>query len=304
MKLEDWLVSWLEDYIKIGIKDRTYRMYQYIVERYIVGRIGLCEVESVTCQMLQKYISTLSEKNLSENTLKLIWRIVSSGLKMAQVEYNLPQLALERVKIPKSEEKKVDAFSAGEQKSIEKVINISSHPKQIGVMLSLYLGLRLGEVCALKWSDIDFKSRMLSVVRSVYLKLDKVSGSSLSFSTPKTSSSVRKIPVPVFLMDMLRQVKKTSTSEFVVSQNGHCMVPRTYQYEFESLQKKAGVQKKGFHSLRHTFATRALECGMDIKSLAEIMGHKNPNVTLARYAHSMLEHKKNMMDKLGRIHKN
>jgi len=83
---------------------------------------------------------------------------------------------------------------------------------------------------------------------------------------------------------------------------GAGMIPRTYQYMFKSIQKRAKVEIKGFHSLRHTFATRALECGIDIKSLAEILGHKNPTITLNRYAHSMMNYKKAMINKIGKLY--
>ena len=96
-------------------------------------------------------------------------------------------------------------------------------------------------------------------------------------------------------------MKKNSNSEFVISGGkGKLLTVRSYQRSFELLQKRIGIERKGFHALRHTFATRAIECGMDIKSLSEILGHKNPNVTLNRYVHSLMDHKRAMMDKLGK----
>lgn len=170
-------------------------------------------------------------------------------------------------------------------------------------MICLYLGLRLGEVCALKWEDVDLKSQTMQICRTVYLKTDKNKPTILVFTTPKTKSSIRCIPIPTFLVDSLKQIKKHSTSEFVLSDKfGHCIIPRTYQYVFSSIQRRARVERKGFHSLRHTFATRALECGIDIKSLSEILGHKNPTITLTRYAHSMLSYKKNMINKIGKLY--
>ncbi len=189
------------------------------------------------------------------------------------------------------------------QKKIEKALNIKRYPKHIGILICLYLGLRLGEVCALKWEDVDLKSQTMQICRTVYLKTDKNKPTILVFTTPKTKSSIRCIPIPTFLVDSLKQIKKHSTSEFVLSDKfGHCIIPRTYQYVFSSIQRRARVERKGFHSLRHTFATRALECGIDIKSLSEILGHKNPTITLTRYAHSMLSYKKNMINKIGKLY--
>lgn len=156
---------------------------------------------------------------------------------------------------------------------------------------------------ALKWEDVDLKSQTMQICRTVYLKTDKNKPTTLVFTTPKTKSSIRCIPIPTFLIDILKEIKKHTKSEFVLSDKyGHSIIPRTYQYVFSSIQKCAKVERKGFHSLRHTFATRALECGMDIKSLSEILGHKNPTITLTRYAHSMLSYKKSMINKIGKLY--
>ena len=109
------------------------------------------------------------------------------------------------------------------------------------------------------------------------------------------------IPLPKQLLPILKALKKRSDSPFVVSANGKPVSVRSYQRSFELLLKKSDIPHKGFHSLRHTFATRAIECGMDVKTLSEILGHKNPTVTLNRYAHSLMEHKQAMMNRLGKL---
>jgi integrase len=120
--------------------------------------------------------------------------------------------------------------------------------------------------------------------------------------TPKTDNSVRTIPLPKQLLPYLKTLKKQSDCDYVVSGKGAYGVQvRSYQRTFENLLIKLKIEHKGFHSLRHTFATRALECGMDIKTLSEILGHKNPTITLNRYAHSLLEHKTEMMNRLGKL---
>lgn len=111
----------------------------------------------------------------------------------------------------------------------------------------------------------------------------------------------RVIPLPKQLLPLLKGIKKKSDSPFVVSANGKPVSIRSYQRSFELLLKRLNIPHKGFHSLRHTFATRALECGMDVKTLSEILGHKNPTVTLNRYAHSLMEHKADMMNRLGKL---
>ena len=108
--------------------------------------------------------------------------------------------------------------------------------------------------------------------------------------------------ISINILKLLKQIKKQQLCEFVVCSKNKPIAPRTYQHFFKSLQIKAKINPKGFHSLRHTFATRALECGIDIKSLADILGHKNPTVTLNRYAHSMMEHKQAFMNKIAKLY--
>lgn len=277
----------------INLKDRTKNLYFYLTKQYIVPYFQDFGIEDVKKETLQEYLIFLSNKNLSTNTIKLVWRIVKNVVKDNKVEIDLNNIV-----IPKTHEKQVDAFSKHEQKQIEEKLAISKSPKHIGILLALYLGLRLGEILALVWEDIDFFNKVVNIRRTVYVEKNN-----LKYSTPKTTSSTRTIPLPHFLEPILKKIKAKSTCEFVVSQNNRPIFPRTYQHFFKSLQNKAKIEKpKGFHSLRHTFATRALELGMDIKSLADILGHKNPTVTLNRYAHSMMDYKKSMMNKIGKLY--
>ncbi|MBS7401470.1 MAG: site-specific integrase [Eubacteriales bacterium] len=118
--------------------------------------------------------------------------------------------------------------------------------------------------------------------------------------TPKTNSSNRIIPLPKQILGLVKELKRNSNSEYLITDLDKPVAVRSYQRTFELLLKKLHIQHKGFHSLRHTFATRALECGMDVKTLSELLGHKNTSITLNRYVHSMLEHKTDMMNKLAK----
>ena len=108
-------------------------------------------------------------------------------------------------------------------------------------------------------------------------------------------------PFPKQILPLLKSLKKRSNCEYIIADGDKPVFVRSYQRTFELLLKKLGIAHKGFHSLRHTFATRALECGMDVKTLSELLGHKNATVTLNRYAHSLLEHKTDMMNRLGKL---
>ena len=168
-----------------------------------------------------------------------------------------------------------------------------------GIILCLYTGLRIGELLALEWSNIDFSKGELTVSKTCH-DAKTENGYKRITDTPKTTTSRRVIPIPRQILPLLREQKKKSRSTYVVGEDRLQSV-RSYQYSFSLLLKKLGIPHRGFHALRHTFATRALECGMDVKTLSEILGHKNPVVTLNRYAHSLMPHKHEAMNRLGKL---
>ena len=303
MKYIDWLHSWLEDYIHPSVKLRTYERYKLIVEQHIKEKIGEMELDDLSPLILQKFITGLlidgnrrTGKGLSANTVNAVISVIQSSLKTAHVLELRKEYVAGKLKRPKLKEKPVECFTRAEQKQIERFVLNGSKDKLYGILLCLYSGLRIGELIALQWSDIDFSKGILTVSKSCYDGKD-----GLIIDEPKTASSCRTIPLPKQLFPILRGIRKKSDSLFVVSNHGKPVSVRSYQRSFELLLKKLKIAHRGFHSLRHTFATRALECGMDVKTLSEILGHKNPTVTLNRYAHSLIEHKTLMMNRLGNL---
>ena len=303
MKYIDWLHSWLEDYIRPSVKLRTYERYKLIVEQHIKEKIGEMELDDLSPLILQKFITGLlfdgnrrTGKGLSANTVNAVISVIQSSLKTAHVLELRKEYVAGKLKRPKLKEKPVECFTRVEQKQIERFVLNGSKDKLYGILLCLYSGLRIGELIALQWSDIDFSKGILTVSKSCYDGKD-----GLIIDEPKTASSCRTIPLPKQLFPILRGIRKKSDSLFVVSNHGKPVSVRSYQRSFELILKKLKIAHRGFHSLRHTFATRALECGMDVKTLSEILGHKNPTVTLNRYAHSLIEHKTLMMNRLGNL---
>ena len=303
MKYIDWLIQWLENYIRPSVKVRTYERYKLIIEQHIKDKIGGMELDALSPLVLQSFITELLQngnrktgKGLSANSVNAIISVIQSSLKTAHLLGLTNEYTADKLKRPKLAEKPVECFSLTEQKMIEQAILTGKKDKQYGIILCLYSGLRIGELMALQWSDIDFAKGILTVSKSCH---DGKNG--LIIDEPKTTTSRRMIPLPKQLLPILRSVKKRSVSSSVVSANGSAVSVRSYQRSFELLLRKLKIPHKGFHSLRHTFATRAIECGMDVKTLSEILGHKNPTVTLNRYAHSLMEHKTDMMNKLGKL---
>ena len=303
MKYIDWLIQWLENYIRLSVKVRTYERYRLIIENHIKDKLGNIELGALTPLVLQPFITELLQrgnkmtgKGLSANTVNAVISVIQSSLKTAHLLGLTKAYTADKLKRPKLKEKPVECFTFAEQKHIEQAVLNGKKDKLYGIILCLYSGLRIGELMALQWSDIDFTKGILTVSKSCH---DSKNG--LIIDEPKTVTSRRMIPLPKQLLPILKLWKKRSGSPFVVSSNGKPILVRSYQRSFELLLKKLNISHKGFHSLRHTFATRAIECGMDVKTLSEILGHKNPTVTLNRYAHSLMEHKTDMMNKLGRL---
>ena len=308
MLYKEWLLNWLENYVRPSAKQRTYTRYKEIVEQHVITQLGELDLSEITPYVLQRYVAELSRsgnlrtgKGLSANSLNSIITVIQNTLKTAYSLGITSEYTADKIKRPRVTEKKVECFSKGEQKKIEQYILNNGNTRFFGVVLCLYTGLRIGELLALEWSDVDLCKGEILVNKTCYYGKDENGIFGRITDIPKTQSSIRTIPIPKQLIPYLREVKKKSHSTHIVSNGSNPISVRSYQRSFSSLLRKLGIQHRGFHSLRHTFATRALECGMDVKTLSEILGHKNPTVTLNRYAHSLMEHKKEMMNKLGKL---
>jgi len=307
LKYTEWFNIWLENYIKPSSKQRTYEQYCKIAKIHILPRLGNYELTYLTPFVLQKFVTDLTvngnkrtEKGLSPNFVKTIISVVQNSLKTAHLVGYLPEYSANKIKRPKVVEKQVECFSIQEQKKIEEAALSAKKDKYRGIILCLYTGLRIGELLALTWNDIDFDKSILSVTKTCHDGNEN--GKHIRIiDTPKTENSRRQIPLSKTILKMLKEMRKKSKCEFVIADGEKPVFVRTYQRMFELLLKKLKLPHKGFHSLRHTFATRALECGMDVKSLSEILGHKNAMITLNRYAHSLWEHKAEMMNKLSKM---
>ena len=307
MKYTEWFNIWLENYIKPSSKQRTYDQYCKIAKIHILPHLGNYKLEELTPFVLQKFVTDLTVngnkrtgKGLSPNFVKAIISVVQNSLKTAHLVGYLPEYTANKIKRPKINEKKVSCFTLAEQKKIETAALDAKKDKYKGIVLCLYTGLRIGELLALSWEDIDFEKGILTVSKTC--RDGNINGKHIRISdTPKTENSRRQIPLSKTILKMLKEMKKKSTCGFLIADGEKPVFVRTYQRMFELLLIKLKLPHKGFHSLRHTFATRALECGMDVKSLSEILGHKNPTITLNRYTHSLWEHKSEMMNKLGKL---
>lgn len=307
MKYRIWLHEWLENYVKPSSKQRTYERYRQIIDLHIIPALGDFNITEISVIALQRFITDLltsgnkkTHNGLSTNFVNAVISVLQNSLKTAHLIGLVPEYVANKIKRPKTVEKQINCFTVLEQKKIENAVLNGKKDKLFGIVLCLYTGLRIGELLALTWNDIDFDKGLLYVSKTCHD--GKINGiRSRIIDTPKTIHSRRVIPIPKQISQLLKALKKRSNCEYIIADKDKPVFVRSYQRTFELLLKKLGIAHKGFHSLRHTFATRALECGMDVKTLSELLGHKNATITLNRYAHSMLEHKADMMNRLGRL---
>lgn len=302
MKYGNWLRQWLEEDVRPSAHFRTYRRYAQIVRLHLPDPLKQTDLCDITPPCLQATVSELLRAGnrrtgggLSAASVNMVITVLRSSLAAACRFGFLGVSPAESLLRPKRRERSVGCFSVAEQKAIEGAVQASKKPKMQGILVCLYTGLRVGELLALRWRDIDFEKGLLSVLHT-----SCEADGDIVLGDPKTESSHRAIPLPRPLLARLRSLRKGSRSDFVISDGVRPVSIRSYQRSFELLLRKLGIPHRGFHALRHTFATRALECGMDVRTLSEILGHRSPTVTLNRYAHSLWEHKCDMMDRLGR----
>ncbi len=289
MKIKELFKLWLDKYAKPSVKIRSFNKYEYIVKSYICPILGDLEIDEINCVIMQEYICKLLNMNsnkfntpLAVNTIYGIVQVLKQGFKLAmELELIIKDPTL-KIKLPQISEKEVLALSREEQKTIETFCLSNSKANYIGVIISLYTGVRLGELLALTWDNIDFDKKLMTI--------------------KKTSYSAKIGGKYVNLVVTLLIHKNNTTSDYIISTRNNTIVEvRSYQRTFDSILSKCNIRHYNYHCLRHTFATRALELGMDIKTLSEILGHTSVSITLNRYAHSLLDYKIQEMNKINSL---
>ncbi len=298
---EIWLKS-----KKIQWKGATIIKYEQLLNLHILPELGGLDVSTIDSVVLNSFL----EKKLLNGRIDRSGALSASYVcSMRQTINSIMLFALNEgfysssrvlTKGPKIEKKEIRVLEQKNQDKLEEFLREQNSPTNIGILLALKLGLRIGEICALKWSDIDWDTKVLSVKHTVSrIKSDnETSKTVLIINTPKTKYSVRKIPIHDSLISVLYQAYKKSVSPYLVSHKNSFVSPRTFEYRFHKILQTINLPSINFHVLRHTFATRCIECGVDIKSLSEILGHSSVSTTLNIYVHSSMELKRKELDKI------
>ena len=295
---EEICKQWLKS-AQIKNKQSTVARYREITEKHLIPFFNETEIsqESISAFILYK----LNNEKLQPKTICDILSVLVQTIKYASGSGILKGVNLDIAR-PKLNKKELQILSQAEQKRLVNVIKTNVTYENIGILLSLYTGMRIGEICALLWKDKDLREGTVSITKSMQRIASQSSEqkTKIIIDAPKTQKSIRTIPIPEFLLTEIEKLSKgCSPNAYVLTASEEKFIePRLYQYKFKKYLEQAQVRNVNFHALRHTFATRAIESEMDIKAASEILGHSTVNFTLERYVHISIDFKKQNMKKM------
>ena len=289
---EEWL-----KYKKNTVKKSTYYNYSYSVAKYLYPSFAGKNITKI--KNYNNFIEELSD-TLSPKTVRDIVTKLKEIINFYEEEHNT-KLNIKKMSLPKMNKKEIQILSNKEKQKLEKYCIEQNSLKSLGILICLNTGLRVGEVCALRWKNVDFETRRIHVEKTIERIYSKEENKTIVIiDTPKSITSVRTIPINSKLYNILKQIRgKSKKTDFVLTGSSeHYVEPRNYQYHFKEILKRNKVKKYKFHTLRHTFATNCIEAGMDIKSLSEILGHADVSITLNIYVHSSDKAKRKYLEKI------
>lgn len=301
---EEWTAS-----VRPRIRESTGVKYGNLLDSYILPELGGCEVGEITHGKLETFCSSLlltggvKGTGLSPKTVSDCLSIVRRILQQSAENGCRLQCDGSSVTVRQSV-KDMRVLSKREQRILCGYLKGHPGERNLGILICLFTGMRVGELCALQWKDISFSEKTIYVHRTmqrIQVKESPERRTKILISTPKSACSVRLIPVPDELLSILSQYQKTGEAYVLTGMEEKYIEPRTMQNHFYRVLQECSINRMNFHSLRHTFATRCVELGFDVKSLSEILGHANVNITMNRYVHPSMELKRKNMMRLSEL---
>jgi len=301
---KDWLWYWMQKK-KDYIKESTYSNYSNIISNHIIPELGNIKLSNLNNKLIQEYLINKYKTGrldgnggLSNKTIRDIIAVVKSSLKYAIKEEMINNINLDFTYPKIGNKDKIYIMPKKDQEKLITYIKQNENTRNLGILLSLYSGIRIGELCALQWKDIDFKNNILHInktLQRIYIKDNKESISKIIITNPKTHNAERDIPLNKGFADILKKYK-TESNNYILSNCDKWIEPRTYRRYFQKCLDKLNINHINFHGLRHTFATNCIKLGVDYKTVSELLGHANVNITLNLYVHPQMSQKKKCID--------
>lgn len=297
MKFKELFLLWKE-YKKSFVKRSSISAYSLLAQNHLIPVFG--ELEDIIEVQVQDFVISTLNKGLSQKTVKDILIVLKMVMKFGAKRKLFEYLSFELQFPTDHERKKMEVLTVNEYKRLLNHVKENFTFKNLGIQICLSTGLRIGEICGLKWSDVDLDYGLIHVRRTIqriYIIDDDIKKTELILDSPKTKGSIREIPMSKDLLDKMKPIKKIVNDEyFVLSNEIKPIEPRSYRAYYDKILKQLGMPELKFHGMRHTFATRCIESKADIKTVSTILGHANISTTLNLYTHPNNEHKKKAID--------
>ena len=301
-KFSKIVALWKEDK-KQYVKRSTFAAYTLLIENHILptfGEMALVEEQDVQTFVFRKLNEGLSHKTIKD-ILIVLKMILRFGAKNQMTEYRQID-----IKFPTERDKhSIDILNRSHQKQIMEYIRLHFTFKNLGIYICLSAGMRIGEICALTWDDLDVENGIIHVrktIQRIYVIEEHRKYTEVILDTPKTKNSIREVPMAKSLLKMVRPIKKIVNGNFYVLTNEPKPTePRTYRNYYKQFMQSLGLPLMKFHGLRHSFATRCIESKCDYKTVSVLLGHSNISTTLNLYVHPNLEQKKRCMEQMSRL---
>lgn len=290
---EEWLNAVVNQ-----VKESSLANYKAKFEKHILPIFGEILCADLSSGRINAFINKKLAEGLSASYVRDIITVFKSMLRYAQEEYGF-KLTLRNVVLPKTEKKQIKIISGIQQKRLITFLKSNMSLTAFGILLSLSMGLRIGELCGLKWEDVDFQNKILHIRRTVQ-RVSCINGNKktkIVISTPKSATSFRDIAIPDMIMKFF-EMFQNETDCFILSGKGMPIEPRTMLYRYKKILQSADMDYCNYHLLRHTFATNCAERDFDVKTLSAVLGHSTVNLTLNRYVHPDRIHERKMMNSM------
>lgn len=286
---------WLES-VREELKPSSFAKYRTQLNKYILPQLGSCTAAAFTTDRLEQFAQSLRQDwALSPKTVKDI--LVLLGTLQRYAGKNEPEYLTAEVASVKTPRREMRVLSRSEQEIFVDYLSKQGDSGSFGILLALMTGMRIGEVCALRWEDVSlWESRIR--VHATLQRVQREAGTQVIRMAPKSEKSIRSIPLSPKTVALCRQRGPRAPEDYVLTGSRQYMEPRTLQNRLKKHVQACGLEGVHFHTLRHTYATRCMEAGVEIKVLSEILGHASVSITMDRYVHASFELKKENIRKL------